>query len=74
VLCRQTIRALIKGLGSLTINFCPADMEKKFYKELQNITMVTKYNLVTVKKWIFTTLKSILLKKILTFSFALMSK
>jgi len=31
-----------------------------FYKELKNITIVTKYNLFTVNKWIFTTLKSIL--------------
>jgi len=31
-----------------------------FYKELKNISMVTKYNLFTVNKWIFTTLKSIL--------------
>jgi len=36
--------------------------KKIFYKELKNITMVTKYmyNLFTVNKWIFTTLKSIL--------------
>ena len=33
--------------------------------------MVTKYNLFTVNKWIFTTLKSILYKK-LTVSFALL--
>jgi len=29
-----------------------------------NLTMVTKYNLFTVNKWIFATLKSILYKKI----------
>ena len=34
--------------------------KKIFYKELKNITMITKYNLFTVNKWIFTTLKSIL--------------
>jgi len=63
-----------KGLGSLTINFCPANMEKNIYKELQNITMVTKYNLFTVNKWIFTALNCILYLKNLTFSYALMSK
>ena len=34
----------LKGLGSLTINFCPADTEIFFYKELQNIAIVIKYN------------------------------
>ena len=55
--------------------FCPANCEKKsFYKEHFNFTMVTKYNLFTVNKWFFTYLKSILYKKNLTFSYALLSK
>ena len=33
--------------------------------------MVTKYNLFTVHKWVFTTLESILYKENLTFSYAL---
>jgi len=41
-----------KSFKGLTINFCPANFEKKFYKELQNITMVTKYNLFTVNIWL----------------------
>ena len=52
----------IKGLGSLTIIFYPAK-NKCFYKELQNITMVIKYNFLTVNKLNYTPLKSILYKK-----------
>jgi len=64
-----------KGLGSLTNNFCPANFEKKsFYKEHQNVSMIPKYNLFTVNKWIFKTPKSILYKKNLTFSYVLLSK
>ena len=73
ILCNKTVGNVIKGLGSLTINFCPANM-KKNYKGLQNITMVTKYNLFTVNKWILTTLKSIMYHKNLTFSLTLLSK
>jgi len=54
-----------KGLGSLTthvsISALPI-LKKNFYKDLQNFTMVTKYNLFTVNNWIFATLKSILYK------------
>ena len=39
-------------------------LKKSFYKEQQNFTMVTKYNLFTVNKWMFATLKSILNNKI----------
>jgi len=41
-----------KGLGSLTNNFCPGNFEKSFYKKHQNVSMITKYNLFTVNKWI----------------------
>jgi len=44
-------------LGSLTINSCPSNLEKFFLQRSSNITMVTRYNLFTVNKWIFTTLK-----------------
>jgi len=50
-------------LGSLTNNFCPANMEKIFYKEHQNVSMITIYNLFTVNKWIFKTPKIILYPK-----------
>ena len=55
--------------------FLPCQYGKHFfYKELQNITLVTKYNLFTVNKCVFTTLKSIMYKKNLTFSYTHMSK
>ena len=68
-ICQAVMRLRVRTKNFLdqrarfTINFCPANMKNCFYKELQNITMVTKYNLFTVNKWIFTTLKSIMCKQ-----------
>jgi len=57
-----------KGIGSLTNNFCPANFEKKsLYKEHQFFSMITKYNLFAVNKWILKTPKSILYQTILDF-------
>jgi len=56
---------LCKGLDSLTINFCPANLKNKSYnQELQDFTIVTKYNLLTENKRVFTTLKSIQYKEL----------
>jgi len=65
----------MKGLGSLTNNFCPANFKKKlFYKEQQNVSIITKNNLFTVNKWILKLQKVSCIKKYLTFSYALLSK
>jgi len=52
-----------KGLGSLTINFCPANFEKRFFTKNFKILQWLQKNLFTVNKWIFTTLKSNLYKR-----------
>jgi len=38
-------------------------MKKSFYKEHQNFTMITKYNLFTVNKWILQLEKVSCIKK-----------
>jgi len=63
---RFTIKLSISALPTL---------KKSFYKEHQNVSMITKYNLFTVNTWILKTPKSLLYKKkYLTFSYALLSK
>jgi len=42
-------------------------LKKTFYKEHQNVSIIIKYNLFTVNKWILKTPKSILHQKILDF-------
>jgi len=65
VLC---FRCLEERARFTNYKFLPCQYGKKFfYKELKNITMVTQYNLFTVNKWIFTTLKSILYQRKLDF-------
>jgi len=55
-----------KGLHLLTISAL-STLKKSFYKEHQNVSMITKYNLFTVNKWIFKTPKSVLYRKSLDF-------
>jgi len=55
------LKIIQKGLGSLTISALPT-LKKSFHKEHQNVSMITKNNLFTVKKWIFKTPESILIK------------
>jgi len=45
---------LDKGIGSLKV-ISALQILKSFYKEDQNIRMITKYNSFSVHKWIFTT-------------------
>jgi len=42
------LKIIQKGLGSLTISALPT-LKKSFHKEHQNVSMITKYNLFTVK-------------------------
>jgi len=42
-------------------------LKKSFYKEHQNVSIIIKYNLFTVNKWILKTPKSILHQQILDF-------
>jgi len=60
VLCFSSFNVQItktcKGLGSLLSSALPI-LKKNIYKEIQNITMFSKYNLFTVHKWILTTQK-----------------
>ena len=57
-----------KGLDSLTNNVCPANFEKLILQRASNMSMITKYNLFTVNKWLFKFPKSTLYRKILDFA------
>jgi len=67
------LKIIQKGLGSLTISALP-NLKKSFHKEHQNVSMITKNNLFTVKKMDFLNPRKYPYKKYLTFSYALLSK